>query len=73
MKGISPSLVTKSPLIKPQASPHSAPQIRAKPKGIWNIVMVMHVMPPVSPTIEPTDRSIPPMMMTNDIPIANSI
>ena len=69
MKGGILSIVIAAPLVKPQTMPTTMAPRRARAVGnCAAITMAPHT--PASPTIEPTERSIPPAAMTIVMPMA---
>ena len=67
MKSGSLSLAIISPLIKPQITPNNMPAAIPK-KGCEGARLAVIML--VSPTIDPTERSIPRVMMTKVMPTA---
>src|SRR5207247_11402527 len=69
MKGGILRAVTDAPLTRPQSTPTRMAPMSASDVENWPAIS-MAPQTPVSPTIDPTDRSIPPEAMTTVIPIA---
>ena len=59
--------------MRPHTAPTKTPRIRATGTGRFRYVMAMQAMPPVRPTMEPAERSMPSMMMAKLMPMARSI
>ncbi len=68
MNGGSLSLVMSRPLMAPQTSPRPMPASRARNGEVPALTMRVAETIPTKLAIEPTARSMPPVMMTNVMP-----
>ncbi len=70
MNGVTPRPVMSAPLASPQRPPTATPQPRAAGIGRPASLMSVARTTVTSATAEPTDRSIPPAIITAVIPSA---
>ena len=68
MNGLTPSLAMIRPLARPTAAPAAMPA--STPAAMPNFTITIAATQPASATVEPTERSKPPPMMTKVMPMA---
>ena len=64
--------VTNSPLTAPQAAPVTRASATAAASGSFQSASATPSTAPESASSDPTDRSMPPAMITNVMPVATS-
>jgi hypothetical protein len=69
MKGWSCPTVMSRPLMQPQATPNPKPSAVARSGGT-PLESIEAVITAENAAVDPTDKSMPPVMMTRVIPIA---